>query len=69
MWRDPSRGNQNYQVRYVMSDGWGEPVKINRRHDSKMSFSDYEKKEIRESNNYTFIKAFACNTFLYKIKL
>jgi len=32
-----------------MSDGWGEPVQINRRPDSKMSFSEYEKKEIRES--------------------
>ena len=49
MWRDPARGNQNVQVRYVMSDGWGEPVQINRRPDSKMSFSEYEKKEIRES--------------------
>ncbi len=58
MWRDPSRGNQNYQVRYVMSDGWGEPVQINRRPDSKMSFSDYEKKEIRESIGFLTV-AFA----------
>ena len=49
MWRDPSRGNQNVQVRYVMSDGWGEPVQINRRPDSKMSFSKYEKEQLAES--------------------
>ena len=49
MWRDPSRGNQDVQVRYVMSDGWGEPVQINRRPDSKMSFSKYEKEQLAES--------------------
>jgi len=49
MWRDPSRRNQNFQVRYVMSDGWGEPVQINRRPHSKMAFSDYEKEQLRES--------------------
>ena len=49
MWRDPSRGNQTFQVRYVMSDGWGEPVQINRRPQSKMAFSDYEKEQLRES--------------------
>ena len=49
MWRDPSRGNQTFQVRYVMSDGWGEPVQINRRPHSKMAFSDYEKEQLRES--------------------
>ena len=49
MWRDPSRRNQNFQVRYVMSDGWGEPVQINRRPQSKMAFSDYEKEQLRES--------------------
>ena len=41
-----------------MSDGWGEPVQINRRPDSKMSFSDYEKKEIRESIGFLTV-AFA----------
>ena len=49
MWKDPSRRNQNLQVRYVMSDGWGEPVQINRRPHSKMAFSDYEKEQLRES--------------------
>nr|AIE94595.1 peptidase M50 [uncultured marine group II/III euryarchaeote AD1000_49_E05] len=49
MWRDPSRRNQNFQVRYVMSDGWGEPVQINRRPHRKMAFSDYEKEQLRES--------------------
>ena len=49
MWRDPSRRNQTFQVRYVMSDGWGEPVQINRRPHSKMAFSDYEKEQLRES--------------------
>ena len=58
MWKDPSRTNQNYQVRYVMSEGWGEPVQINRRPGSKMSFSDYEKKEIRESIGFLTV-AFA----------
>ena len=48
MWRDPSRGNQ-VQVRYVMSDSWGEPIQINRRPDSKMSFSKYEKEQLAES--------------------
>ena len=32
-----------------MSDGWGEPVQINRRPQSKMAFSDYEKEQLRES--------------------
>ena len=49
MWRDPSSRNQTFQVRYVMSDGWGEPVQINRRPHSKMAFSDYEKEQLRES--------------------
>jgi len=49
MWRGPSRRNQTFQVRYVMSDGWGEPVQINRRPHSKMAFSDYEKEQLRES--------------------
>ena len=58
MWRDPSRRNQNFQVRYVMSDGWGEPVQINRRPHSKMAFSDYEKEQLRESIGFLTI-AFA----------
>ena len=49
MWRDPSRGNQNFQVRYTMSEGWGDPVQINRRSGSKMSFSKYEKEQLTES--------------------
>ena len=49
MWRDPSRTNQNYQIKYVVSDGWGDPVQINRRPNSKMSFSSYEKEQLRES--------------------
>ena len=49
MWRDPSRANQNYQIKYVVSDGWGDPVQINRRPNSKMSFSSYEKEQLRES--------------------
>ena len=49
MWRDPSRRNQTFQVRYALSDGWGEPVQINRRPQSKMSFSNYEKEQLRES--------------------
>ena len=49
MWRDPSRGNQNFQVKYTMSEGWGDPVQINRRPGSKMSFSKYEKEQLTES--------------------
>ena len=49
MWKDPSRGNQNFQVRYVMSDGWGEPVQVNRRPGTEMSFSKYEKEQLTES--------------------
>ena len=58
MWNDPSRGNRDFQIRYVTTGGWGEPVQINRRPDSKMSFSDYEKKEIRESIGFLTV-AFA----------
>ena len=32
-----------------MSDGWGDPVQINRRPESKMSFSKYEKEQLAES--------------------
>ena len=49
MWKDPSRENQNFQVRYVTSDGWGEPVQVNRRPGSEMSFSKYEKEQLTES--------------------
>ena len=49
MWSDPSRGNRDFQVRYVTTGGWGEPVQINRRPDSKMSFSKYEKEQLAES--------------------
>ena len=49
MWSDPSDRNQGYQVRYAVSDGWGEPIQINRRPDSKMSFSKYEKEQLVES--------------------
>ena len=49
MWRDPSRTNQNYQIKYIVSDGWGEPIQVNRRPNTKMSFSSYEKEQLRES--------------------
>ena len=41
-----------------MSDGWGEPVQINRRPHSKMAFSDYEKAQLRESIGFLTV-AFA----------
>ena len=49
MWRGPSKTNQNYQIKYVVSDGWGNPIQINRRANSKMSFSSYEKEQLKES--------------------
>jgi len=49
MWRDPSRTKQNYQIKYIVSDGWGEPIQVNRRPNTKMSFSSYEKEQLRES--------------------
>ena len=49
MWRDPSRTNQNYQIKYIISDSWGEPIQVNRRPNTKMSFSSYEKEQLRES--------------------
>ena len=49
MWKGPSRTNQNYQIKYVVSDGWGDAIQINRRPTSKMSFSNYEKEQLRES--------------------
>ena len=57
MWNDPSRRNQNIQIKYV-SDGWGDPIQVNRRPNSKMAFSDYEKKEIKESIGFLTV-AFA----------
>ena len=68
MWRDPSRRNQNLQVRYVMSDGWGEPVQINRRPHSKMAFSDYEKEQLRESIGFlTLAFALALSNGLFVV--
>ena len=49
MWKGPPRTNQNYQIKYVVSDGWGDPIQINRRPTSKMSFSNYEKEQLKES--------------------
>ena len=49
MWKGPSRTNQNYQIKYAVSDGWGDPIQINRRPTSKMSFSNYEKEQLKES--------------------
>ena len=68
MWRDPSRKNQTFQVRYVMSDGWGEPVQINRRPHSKMAFSDYEKEQLRESIGFlTLAFALALSNGLFAV--
>ena len=47
MWKGPSRTNQNYQIKYVVSDGWGDPIQINIRTTSKMSFSTYEKEQLK----------------------
>ena len=67
MWSDPSRRNQNIQIRYV-SDGWGDPIQVNRRPNSKMAFSDYEKKEIKESIGFlTVAFALALSGGLYKV--
>ena len=68
MWRDPSRRNQNFQVRYVLSDGWGEPVQINRRSQSKMAFSSYEKEQLRESIGFlTLAFALALSDGLFAV--
>ena len=68
MWRDPSRRNQTFQVRHVMSDGWGEPVQINRRPQSKMAFSDYEKEQLRESIGFlTLAFALALSNGLFVV--
>jgi len=49
MWKGSTDKNQNFQVRYVSSQGWGEPIQVNRRPDTKMSFSKYEKEQLVES--------------------
>ena len=68
MWSDPSRKNQSFQVRYVLSDGWGEPVQINRRPQSKMAFSDYEKEQLRESIGFlTLAFALALSNGLFVV--
>lgn len=49
MWKGSTDRNQTFQVSYDSSQGWGEPVQINRRPDTKMSFSKYEKEQLKES--------------------
>ena len=68
MWSDPSRRNQDLQIRYAISDGWGDPIQVNRRPNSKMAFSDYEKKEIKESIGFlTVAFALALSGGLYTV--
>ena len=68
MWKDPSHRNQSFQVRYVLSDGWGEPVQINRRPQNKMAFSDYEKEQLRESIGFlTLAFALALSNGLFVV--
>ena len=68
MWSDPSRRNQDLQIRYAISDGWGDPIQVNRRPESKMAFSDYEKKEIKESIGFlTVAFALALSGGLYTV--
>ena len=68
MGKDPSHRNQSFQVRYVLSDGWGEPVQINRRPQSKMAFSDYEKEQLRESIGFlTLAFALALSNGLFVV--
>ena len=51
-----------------MSDGWGEPVQINRRPHSKMAFSDYEKEQLRESIGFlTLAFALALSNGLFVV--
>ncbi len=51
-----------------MSDGWGEPVQINRRPQSKMAFSDYEKEQLRESIGFlTLAFALALSNGLFVV--
>ena len=49
MWKGSTDRNQNFQVSYASSQGWGEPIQVNRRPDTKMSFSKYEKEQLKES--------------------
>ena len=49
MWKGSNNRNQVFQVRYESSQGWGEPIQVNRRPDTKMSFSKYEKEQLTES--------------------
>ena len=49
MWKGSTDKNQVFRVSHGSSQGWGEPVQINRRPDTKMSFSKYEKEQLRES--------------------
>ena len=49
MWKGSTDRNQTFRVSYDSSQGWGEPVQINRRPDTKMSFSKYEKEQLKES--------------------
>ena len=49
MWKGSTDRNQTFRVSYGSSQGWGEPVQINRRPDTKMSFSKYEKEQLKES--------------------
>ena len=68
MGKDSSHRNQSFQVRYVLSDGWGEPVQINRRPQSKMAFSDYEKEQLRESIGFlTLAFALALSNGLFVV--
>ena len=46
MWRNPSRTNQNYQIKYVVSDGWRPyPTKSV----IQSCLSRYEKEQLKES--------------------
>ena len=49
MWKGSTDRNQTFQVSYASSQGWGEPIQVNRRPDTKMSFSKYEKEQLTES--------------------
>jgi len=49
MWKGSNNRNQVFQVKYESSQGWGEPIQVNRRPDTKMSFSKYEKEQLTES--------------------
>ena len=49
MWKGSTDRKQTFQVSYASSQGWGEPIQVNRRPDTKMSFSKYEKEQLAES--------------------